>query len=184
MKTIYIGAGHSNADSGAIGFLQGRKITEAEIVTELRNLIANEFRRQGVAFIADGEDDKNLTLSESIALAQTANGLRVELHCNAHKNSHANGTECVGIAQHQIIAQEIALCVARVLGTRLRGTHGFITESKTARKRLAFVSVGNGLILELFFISNADDLARYQANKYALAKELANTIQRINSEIQ
>ena len=50
-KSLFISAGHSGADPGAVG--NGH--TEASIVLEFRDLLAEALRARGVEFSRDGE---------------------------------------------------------------------------------------------------------------------------------
>ncbi len=179
-KLIYIGAGHSGFDPGAIA----NGVTETAIVLELRDLISVELTRMGAFHIIDGRTGENLTLASSIAIAKQADGLRIELHCNASTNSAANGTEVIANESKKVIAQALAKTISSVLGTRLRGDNGFITQEKTARGRLAFVQDADGLIVELFFITNRQELFVYRSTKKVLAKRLAEAIVELNNEKQ
>lgn len=61
------------------------------------------------------------------------------------------------------------------MGSRLRGDNGWIDQSKSARGRLAYVNAG-GLIVELGFISNEDELARFNARYWLAAKAVAKVL--------
>jgi len=64
---FYIGAGHSNTDPGAT--TKGNSFTEAQLVTELRNLVVANMRAKGASVVTDGEGNTNQPLSEAIKLA-------------------------------------------------------------------------------------------------------------------
>src|SRR5690554_6315344 len=64
-KSIFIAAGHSDADPGAVG----NGFTEADIVLEFRDLVAIELRRLGMHFVKDGSPGENLPLRDAIRLA-------------------------------------------------------------------------------------------------------------------
>ncbi len=49
-------------------------------------------------------------------------------------------------------------------------------EGSGQHSRLAFVSDGGGVILELFFLTSVSDLAAYQERKRALAVEVARVL--------
>jgi N-acetylmuramoyl-L-alanine amidase len=57
----------------------------------------------------------------------------------------------------------------------VRGAGGWIDQAATARGRLGFVRVG-GLVVETFFLSNAEELAKYDARKWLVATAIAQAI--------
>ncbi|MEO9386471.1 N-acetylmuramoyl-L-alanine amidase [Chromobacterium phragmitis] len=83
--------------------------------------------------------------------------------------------ESIALPSLRGISQRISAAVLGVLGSPLRCAGGWIDQSASARGRLAFVNAG-GVIVELFFITNAAELAAYQANKQRLAQAVADAI--------
>jgi N-acetylmuramoyl-L-alanine amidase len=166
MRTIIITAGHSNTDPGAVG----PGATEASIVTGFRSLVAQALRARGAVPITDGEGYTNLPLRDAIRLIQPGS-LAVEFHCNAGPPS-ATGVETLSQDRHMTLGRALTGAVSAVLGIRDRGAK---PEGSGQHSRLGFVQAG-GIICELFFISNADDLARYQANKQPLADAIADVL--------
>ncbi|SAI58889.1 N-acetylmuramoyl-L-alanine amidase LytC precursor [Bordetella ansorpii] len=166
MRTIIITAGHSNTDPGAVG----NGATEAAVVTEFRNLLAASLRARGVEPITDGQGAVNLPLRDAIRLI-TPGAVAVEFHCNAGPAS-ATGVETLSQDRHMALGRALTGAVSAVLGIRDRGAK---PEGSGQHQRLGFVQAG-GIILELFFISNADDLARYQESKEALADRIADVL--------
>jgi N-acetylmuramoyl-L-alanine amidase len=164
-KTLLISAGHSNTDPGAVG----NGYTEADIVLEFRDLVANELKSLGVSFTKDGEKGDNLPLSTAIKLA-TEHDISIEFHCNAFTNPNATGVETLSHSHHYPIGQQICNVASNVLGIANRGAKG---ESSGQHSRLGFIARGNGIIVELFFISNPNDVRKYQENKHTLAYEVA-----------
>ncbi|WP_263363820.1 hypothetical protein, partial [Halopseudomonas salina] len=63
--------------------------------------------------------------------------------------------------------------ISETLDIANRGAKG---EASGQHSRLAFVSRGGGIIVELFFISNPQDVARYQRWKLQLAEVLAELL--------
>ncbi len=167
MRKIVVTAGHSSTDPGAVG--HGK--TEADIVLEFRDLVADALRAAGIAFVKDGERDQNLPLPRAIALV-TPGSVAVEFHCNAAAAPAVTGVETLSHEQNRALGLDLCAAVAEVLGIPNRGAKG---EGAGQHSRLGFVRAG-GLILELFFISNASDQARYQANKLVLAERVAGVL--------
>lgn len=164
---ILISAGHSNSDPGAVG----NGYTEAQIVTEFRNLVAFYLKRAEVDFITDGEGEDNKPLRDAIELAKTAD-LAVEFHCNSFSNPAATGVETLSDFKHRKLGGQICQAISGVLGITNRGAKG---ESAGQHSRLGFVRAG-GIIVELFFISNPDDVAVYQAKKWLVAHAVAELL--------
>ena len=167
-KTIAICAGHSETDPGAVN----GKRTEADIVLDMRKMVAHYLEKAGVAYLTDGEAGHNQPLSQAIKVAKKA-GLAVEFHCNAAASKKATGVEVLSAEKHKAIAEEIAAAVSAVLHIPLRGEEGWKSEGSGQHSRLGFISSGGGLIVELFFISNDSDLAKWDAKKWLVAKEVA-----------
>lgn len=170
MKTVVITAGHSNKDAGAVN----KNRTEAHIVTDMRNMVAFYLKKAGVNVITDGFGHINLPLNKAVTLIKQG-ALAIEFHCNASYNKKACGVEA--LAQQKYTKQAQALCkaVADIMHINLRGDKGFKPENSGQHSRLAFVSAG-GIILELFFISNDDELLIWDNKKWLIAKQVANAI--------
>lgn len=173
MKSIFVSAGHSNVDPGAVAF--GRK--EADIAVEFRNLVAFYLHRhnadkpeQAVDFDLDGAGAVNMPLSQAAGKARKYD-LSVEFHCNAGP-ANAGGAETLSARKDMALGAEITAALAKVLNIRDRGAK---PEDAGQHHRLAFVSAG-GIIVELFFITNAGDLRQYDARKWLAAKAVAEVL--------
>lgn len=165
-----ITAGHSNTDPGAVN----GKVKESELVTNFRNAVSHYLREYGVQVKNDGVGSKNDPLSSAIKLINGSD-VAVEFHMNAASNKQANGIETISLPKDKKLAQNLSVAIANTLGSRLRGEKGWIDQSKSARGRLGYVNAG-GLIVELGFISNDDELARFNAKYWLAAKEVAKIL--------
>lgn len=167
MKSIFLSAGHSNADPGAVA--NGRR--EADIGTEFRNIVSFYLMQKGIAHTLDGRGTVNLPLSTA---ARSARGfdIPVEFHCNASASSAANGCEVLSDMHDAKLAAQISAAISASLGVRDRGAK---PENSGQHKRLAFVQAG-GLIVELFFITSKSDLAKYDARKWVAARAVAEVV--------
>ena len=175
--SIFLSAGHHFApakpDPGAIG----NNYKENELTRELRGLIANELNYLGAVVILDKDTE---TLGEYIGRIKPGGGSVVcELHFNASGNVSATGTECIFKAGADLnsrqLAGAISGAVARVCGIVDRGAKD---ETTSHRGRLGILHTAAGIscLPEICFISNKEDMARYQANKKELAKEIAKIL--------
>ena len=167
-KTLFISAGHSDTDSGAVG----NGYTEAQIVTEFRDLVAEELRGFGIEFSKDGETGQNLPLRKAVQMA-SMHDIAIEFHCNAFYRASATGTETLCADPTNRLSNDLCETTARVLGIPNRGAKA---ENSGQHSRLAFVSTGKGIIHELFFITNPIDVSEYQLKKRILAKEIAELL--------
>ena len=167
VKSLFIAAGHSDTDPGAIG--HGH--TEADIVLEFRDLLA-DYLRGKVLFDKDGQPGENLPLREAIGAAKS-HELAVEFHCNAFTNPAASGVETLSRREHYPLGNVICQAVSDTLGIANRGAKG---EASGQHSRLGFIAQGGGIIVELFFITNKQDLARYIANRRRLVEAIGNVL--------
>jgi len=170
MKPIVITAGHSIADPGAVA----GGLTEADICTDFRNLVAHYLKAAGVAFTTDGKEGENLPLARAIGLVRAAGpgALAVEFHCNAAASPAATGVESLSSEKGKALGAALCQAIADTIGVKNRGAKG---EASGQHSRLGFVQAG-GVILELFFISNPDDRRRYLDKKWLVAKAVAGVL--------
>lgn len=171
MPIVTITAGHGGRDPGAINGTR----TEADIVAECRNMVVSYLKTAGILTRSDGTGTVNLPLATAIQLTKGAD-LSIEFHCNASDNGKARGVETLAKPEHKEIAQRISGAINKVLGIPLRGDKGWKAENSGQHSRLGFISKGNGLIVELFFISNFAELALWDAKKWLVAKAIAGEI--------
>lgn len=171
-KSLFISAGHSDTDAGASATHDGVLWTEANIVLEFRDLVAKQLIDEGVQFKKDGDIGQNLPLRDAISLAAN-HDIAIEFHCNAFTNPAATGAETLSRGVDYPLGNRICEVIASTLGINNRGAKG---ESSGQHSRLGFISRGNGIIIELFFISNPNDLRKYLANKEVLAERIADLL--------
>lgn len=164
---ITITAGHSASDPGAVA---ADGTTEAALMTELRDIVASKLRALGHEVKTDGGRLQNLPLVHALTLVPGADAA-IELHMNAAKNTSAQGVEVVSLPAQRELARTIARRIAHVLETPVRGGGGWIDQAQTARGRLGFVRLG-GLVVEVAFISNPQELARYRERKWLVASAI------------
>lgn len=165
-KTLFVSAGHSNTDSGAAA----NGFTEADIVTEFRNMVCSHLDGK-VGYGTDGKGMENMPLSKAAKLA-SAHDVAAEFHCNAATPA-ATGCETLSKSSDFPLAGKICNAISDTLGIRNRGSK---PENSGQHSRLAFVSDGGGIIVELFFITSRSDLETYLARKDKLAKAVADVL--------
>ena len=164
---VTVTAGHSNKDPGAVN----GKFKEAELVSQFRNAVAYYLREAGIQYKTDGVGILNQDLNAAIKLIK-GSSVAVEFHMNAATSKQANGIETIALPKDKKLAQDLSKAVADALGSRLRGDNGWIDQSQSARGKLGFISNG-GLIVELGFISNEEELFQFNARYWTAAKAVA-----------
>lgn len=167
---VTVTAGHSNSDPGAVN----GKYKEAELVRQFRNAVAHYLLTAGIPIKTDGTGAINLPLNNAIALAKGAT-IAVEFHMNAATSKQANGIETISLPKDTKLAQKLSKAIATVFDSRLRGDEGWIDQSQSARGKLGFVNAG-GLIIELGFISNDQELAQFNSKYWIAAKAVADIL--------
>lgn len=187
MRTLYIEAGHGGRDPGAVGQYNGRQVTEAELTQDLQARIVKKLA--GTANKLGWQiktDVPNLTLAQvlrwlRLGLKQT--DALVSLHFNAGRLS-STGVECIVPEKTRFVpsygptgtpqAHLINNAVNRVLDIEERPT---LKPSQTPRKRVGILELTpNSILIEVCFISNPAELAKYIENRDAVAEELAEAI--------
>lgn len=169
-RTYTVTAGHGATDPGAVR----DGITERDLMAELRNIVATKLEAMGHTVRTDGTGLANLPLPFALTLVPGA-AAAIELHTNASDNPAATGVEVVSLPAQRELARTLARRIAHVLELPVRGAGGWIDQTQTARGRLGFVRAG-GLVVEVFFLSNPQDLARYQARKWMVASAIVQAL--------
>ena len=169
--SIFISAGHSNTDSGAVNGTQ----TEANVVRDMRNMVAHYLREAKVNFRTDGTGLTNLPLKEAGRLASTAE-IAVEFHCNSFHLPTAQGVEALAGVKDKELSRKLCSAVSKHMNNTIRGGDGgWKDQGSGQHSRLFFVQQG-GIILELFFLSNPKELARWEEVKWLVAREVAEVL--------
>ena len=170
-KIITITAGHSNVDPGAVN----GQHREADIAQDARNIVAYYLKQKGIEIRTDGEGKGNLSLNKAIGLIK-GSAIAVEFHCNASANKSAKGVEALAQSKDKTLSQQLCKAVADVMGIPVRGDHrGWKPENSGQHTRLGYVANG-GIILELFFISNDQELAIWHQKKWLVCKAIADVL--------
>lgn len=181
MRSIYVSAGHSDSDPGAVikqqvgCRLDGTPLTlvrkEADIAVEFRNMVSFYLTREGVPHELDGHGTQNLPLRTAAASARH-HPLAVEFHTNAFHLPTATGSETLSTPAGMALGARLSQATAQSLGIYNRGAK---PENAGQHHRLAFVQAG-GIIVELFFLTNPGDLAAYDAAKWVAARDVAQVL--------
>lgn len=164
-------AGHGDKDPGTVA-KTGE--TEASLMADLRDIVADKLRKRGHVVKTDGAKWENWPLVRALKLIPQSD-TAIELHTNAAENPKARGVEVISLPHQREMARTLARRIAHTLEIPVRGAGGWIDQSQSARGRLAFVNAG-GLIVEVFFLSNPEELAKYLDRKWLVASAIADSL--------
>lgn len=167
---ITVTAGHGGNDPGAVA----DGYTERDLMTELRDIVALKLRAAGHRVTTDGGAGMNLPLVDAIRRI-AGSDVALELHTNAAVNRTARGVEVISLPAQAPLARRVAAAIANVMESPLRGDRGWIDQSQSARGRLGFVNAG-GMVVEVFFLSNPEELARYRARVWLVASAIVKAV--------
>jgi N-acetylmuramoyl-L-alanine amidase len=171
--SILCSAGHTNIkgqDRGAVG----NGFVEGDLAVELRDAVAAHLRELGETVLEDGFDGQNDPLKKALELAKQAK-VAVEFHWNASENPKAMGVEVLSKPKHKELAQTLATAIGYATGIGLRGVLGWKADNSGQHHRLAFCEAG-GLIIEVCFITNPNDMGKYRKNFEHVAKGIAGVL--------
>lgn len=167
VNTVMLSAGHSHTRPGIVA--NGNK--ESDIVLRFRDDVSASLSAYGIRHLLDGEHGENLPLRDAVKIAAKAD-VAIEFHTNG-ATPQATGVETLSRAHNKPLGADLCRVTAELLGIDNRGAK---PENAGYHERLAFVSDGGGIIYELFFLSNADDLRRFHANYLPLVDAVAGVI--------
>lgn len=168
---ITLTAGHSTEAPGAV--YAGLK--EADLAAELCRKCVAELTTRGHIVRTDSSGISNAPLGEAIKMINGSD-IAIEFHFNAAADSTVGGTEAIALRASKAKAQALAQATSAALGTKLRRDKGWLDQADSAHGKLAYVNMG-GIILEVSFLSSANDRALYETNKAALVTALCDTIE-------
>lgn len=176
---IYISAGHNpglsvrsgKIDPGAIGC--GKR--EADLTVIQRDLTITELERLGAKYI---KDENNESLGEYLQRIKTGTGSVItEFHFDAGPPTATGATAIIGNDADRLdkaFAKELVDVTASILKIKNRGV---ITEGQSHRGSLGLMrETGIVALLEIGFISNCEDVAKWEANKQTLATAYARLL--------
>jgi len=174
-KLIFISSGHGGRDCGAVS--KDGKLKEAELALRLRDAVASNLKSKGCDVVTDGGTGENQSLPEALKKFHLKPVVAVEFHFNAGPVNKATGVEALSLPAYKPLAQALAQATSNETGLFARGDRGWKPDTAGQHHRLAFCRAG-GVILEICFISNNQDLQTYLANQFRVARALAGVLER------
>lgn len=172
---IYLLAGHSKSKKGAFG----NGIDEAEWAIKARDTITKYLRTDYELSVWNDSDTDDLsTVIQKLSKVVKSTDLVIDIHLNTGQSS-ATGVECyVRDKESDIVVLNLAkeLCnnISAILSIRNRSIK---SEKSSQHTRLGVLHTGaRSILLEVFFLSNKDDVNKATVNEYVLFKRLAEII--------
>lgn len=172
IKKIAIAVGHTAsgvAGCGTIGLLN-----ESDETRKIAPILADNLTKAGyTAKIFRIDKANSYEYEDCYVRAAEANSwgadLYIEIHLNCSSNTKANGTEVLiypGSSQSAPYAKKVNDSICKELGTfdRTYGT-GYKESSLIVLRKTNMPAI----LIEPLFVGNADDVAKYTAEKVALA---------------
>lgn len=173
MKSVLISAGHGGSDPGATG----NGYIESTLALKLRDRVYKHLVAFRVDVLRDGNEGENNSLRKAISICRIVD-IGVELHFNGSTNESATGVEALSKPENMELAQKLCYAVTSSTGLCVRGNDlGWKSDSSGQHHRLGFCEAG-GIILEVCFITNKDDMKLYVENKLQVALEIAKVLNR------
>ena len=163
-KKLFVIPGHGAGDSGAVG--NGYK--EAERVRAL----ATKVKEYGGDYVILSDFNLNSYRSNIIGKCQVPNDcLILELHIDSSKNTKARGGHVIINANFK--ADEYDDALAKMISTMFPGrAKTIVGRTDLANVRRAAEKGYNYRLLECCFISNTEDINKFNAEMDKLAKEI------------
>lgn len=181
--TAFISAGHNpkgiKVDPGAVA----HGLTEANLAVEFRNLVVTELLKRKVKVITDRDDER---LGDYLKRIKTGSGSVVlEIHFDAAASPNATGsTSLIGADADRLdkaFGKELVETTAATLGIKNRGC---LSERDSHRGSLGLMrEQGIVALLEVCFITNIEDLVKYDTNRKELAVKIAEIVERYENMI-
>lgn len=185
MGKVYILAGHTpdpskgNYDPGAVG----NGLKEADVVNEFVTGVCAHLVDLGVPHATDNDADSLGQVLGKLELGE--DDVLIDFHCNSAGNPQATGTEVIvpyrATQREMQLAQAVLDAITGITGLKSRGVKD---ETQTARKKLAVMREGGtNVLVELMFISNSDDVAKYQAKRPQIEYAVAVILKRFTEGV-
>lgn len=186
-RRLFLSAGHSTTagrDRGAVS-LDGKHI-EGLIVAEFRTLVFDILMKH-YKYRASVDSNDSI-LSQTINTFKswiTPRCIVLEFHLNAASNPRAAGIETFvpnsPSAFELSLARELSEAIASETRFPLRRGRlpqaGVKTESESARGSLGWFRMnGENILMELFFVTNPEEVAVWEKQKHQAAKRVADVL--------
>lgn len=170
LKKIFIDPGHGGSDSGAAGNGLREKDISLSIAKKLGYILA----RKGYKVKYSRDTDTFISLSERANIANKWGAdLFLSIHCNAHSDISANGTECYTYSKSNSSTKDLSRRISSSISSKLEIRNRGHKEANFAVLRLSNMSA---VLIEAAFISNKYDANNLNLKQDEFAQCIANQI--------
>lgn len=173
-RTYFINAGHRGNGTGAMG----NGIDEGAEAIWLRDKIVQTLSDYGCIVKKDDDKAQLSAVVKSINTSCKPDDICLDIHFNA-AGASATGTECFvregAKVLEKLIAIELTNKLKSVLGIKNRGVK---TDNQGQHSRLAMCSDirCNAVLVEICFLSNANDAAAYKEKRYEVVQAIVSSL--------
>lgn len=168
MKKFVISSGHGKIVGGAVGFINERA-EAVKVVDRVYAILTNSYNGRGYRYHESTAQNQSQNLANIVNYHNSKDrGLDVSVHFNT-ATATATGTECL-YYDTKSLSTKMSAAMAKALDIRDRGPK--------ERKELYFLrnTTKPAILLEVCFVSNKDDVAKYKTNFERLCQAIAKTI--------
>lgn len=176
---FYISAGHRGKGTGA----SGNGIDEGVEAIWVRDQVSEVLRSLGYRVENDKNTDQLSAVVKGINATAEPEDISLDIHFNAAGKT-ATGVECLVREAARVTEKTIAIdmCqrISKTLGIKNRGVK---TDNQGQHSRLAMCSDirCNALLVEICFISNSDDAARYKDSRLEIVRDIVDSLVKTRS---
>lgn len=174
---VCLDAGHGGTDVGATS-TDGKRY-EKDDNLRLTLKVRDELEAMGIKTVLTREDDTTVSLKDR---CKTANRKRADLFVSLHRNSSAKGTGIEAwIAKRpkdaeNKIAKKLTKAISRATGLEDRGVKTGFRDNTANNYYVNANTRMPSVLLEVAFISSAEDNKAFDKNFDAMATEIAKVI--------
>lgn len=184
-RNVFTSAGHTNIvgkDRGA----QGNGYIEGDLTVEFRDLVCKNLDTLCISYTKDNNAHALSDTVKAFKGLTKPSDLVIDIHFNA-ATPKATGCEVFVPSTPTTIELDLAETCARTISETLdiplrgnfKGRKGIKSEHESQHKQLGWMRLaGHNVLFEICFISNADDMAKYQKHKENLAYKIACIIEK------
>lgn len=168
MKKFVISSGHGKIVGGAVGFINERA-EAVKVVDRVYAILTNSYNGRGYRYHESTAQNQSQNLVNIVGYHNSKDReLDVSVHFNS-ASATATGTECL-YYDAKSLSVKMSAAMAKALDVRDRGPK--------ERKELYFLrnTTKPAILLEVCFVSNKNDVAKYKANFERLCQAIAKTI--------
>jgi N-acetylmuramoyl-L-alanine amidase len=169
MARIAIFAGHGGRDSGAVG----NGFRESDLNLAVSNQASNILRGWGYTVINNRTTDTDRSITQDINLANSNRvDALVEIHLNSNVGTPGTGTEAFISIRNITPARALATAILQRIASLGFVNRGVKTQTNAAgQDAFGILRLANmaAVLVELAFINNPNDMARFNVNDMARA---------------